>query len=129
MEILKILNIMEMIKRLKGPWDVYYAQDTAEMDEETALRMTEGKVSIISGGTLKGVCKDGQSLHELRGSVSFGGFRYREIIKWNGKDVDSDDLNVSSHLSDSEDRRLIVDFKFKSGGSAHWFRFLKQLDV
>lgn len=126
-ELLKALQIIEAIKRITGPWEVYHLAGGGEMDEETADHLEAGKVAIISGGTLRATYKEGGKQHELRGSVSFGGFRYREIIKWDGKDVEGDDLYTSSHLTDSEDRRVIVDFKFTSGGTRHHFRFKKSI--
>lgn len=131
-ELLKAMQIIEFIKKVAGNWEVYHHTGGTEIDEETANPCTGGKVTIIRGGTIKAVYRDldrTAKTHELRGSVSFGNFRYQEIIKWDGKDVEGDDFNVSSHFADEENRRLILDFKFVKDGERQWFRFKKEIEA
>lgn len=127
-ELLKAIQIIDAIKRLRGPWTVFSHEGDGELDEETAIQLETGKVSILNGGTIRATYVEDATQHELRGSVSFGGFRYKEIIKFDGKDVESDDFNLSSHLTDGEDRRVILDFKFRDGDTRRWVRFKKVIE-
>jgi hypothetical protein len=130
-ELLKTLAIIDAIKQIQGPWQVYHHEGDGEIDEETAERFKDGKVTIV-GGALKATYKkkSGQetAMYTLEGRAAVINWSYREIIKWNGVDVDRDDIYTSSHIMGEGERRVIVDFKFTLAGVKHWFRFKKSVE-
>ncbi len=102
-----------------GKWQASHRIDgaqTAERPKVTSFRcgLQDGKPWLAFEFT------EPDGAHTLRGEVNIGGGA--ETIKYDGQDVDDDDVILSYRLRGAQIRG-VVEFEFVSGGKTHRYRF------
>lgn len=128
-ELLKVLTLIGTVNALtKGTWQVFHHEGPGDLDEDTATDLGEGDLTFAAGNfsyIVKGVYTKDGTLHRLRGEAGIVHLRVREKIEWDDKEVDKDDVYVSSNNVD-DGKRILVEFRFKDGEALHRFRFKKE---
>lgn len=128
-ELFKVLTLIGTINALtQGTWKVYHHEGTGNLEEETATDLGDGDLTFAAGNfsyIVKGVYTKDGVLHRLRGEAGIVHLRVREKIEWDDKEVDKDDIYISSN-TDGDDKRILVEYRFKDGDTLHKFRFKKE---
>lgn len=126
-ELFKAFQVINAIKALTGPWQVFHHTGPGEVDEDSDPQFS-GKMDLgitSSSYIVKGEWTESGKVHKLRGEAGIVRLKVRETIELDARQVDKDDIYVSSHLDDESDRRLIVEYRFKDGEMFHRVRFKK----
>ena len=126
------MSLIALLQSLAdSTWQVFHHTGDGELDEDTEA-VGEGTLTIKQAGfgfsATGAYTVDGVG-HTLIGKAQVVNLSVRETITHDGAEVAKDDLYVSSHIKESdEDRRVIVEYRFKSAdGTNHKFRFKKSL--
>lgn len=129
-ELLRILQLIQLINSVTGPWEVLHHAGDGELNEETAEKLGDGDVAVTTAGVavrVKGTFNESDSLHQLWGEAKISGFRYKETIRRDGQEVDQDDLYFSTRF-DADTKIVFVEFRYAQAGAKHRYRFKKVVD-